>query len=951
MAYAWSRKNKQNGLVYNILRETLFGDPEEELGEFWQFRSPGKGWWPSRTLRLPFGKKQMWEEPGDGPPVHLLMLADARMEERWKKEFPDVWARDETDCGRVAGEVEVSGMSVPFKPQPWLSAEMEEVAAWILWKLERGGVVVRGTSPSNSPFKLSKKSDGKTWRLTLDCKAINRSTPVVVPRVALDRTKLVTTLSPQSKCFSVLDLSNAAFAIPLAASSRARFAFTFRGQQYLFTRLPQGFHSTPSIVHRRVDKMLSQLDQEDRAWVLSFVDDILIAGRNKRETEARTKKVLKLIQTTGFKAKYEKAQLVQPNVVYLGMTIGPKGRGIPPSRVEAIQKAPSPCDIHKLCSLLGQFANLQDHIPDYWELARPLQRLTLQHVPWEWGVEQEQALRHLKRAIQAAPPLRFPDKSRPFIIKLTTNKETVAATLLQQDEEGCLVPVGHHSRMLKEREVSRPWPEKASLAAVWAMQAFKTLMGSAPICIQMPHSPWKCLLWGEGSGSGGTNLQPARWTLCLVNEGPTARGPQAERGLVPTAPPLRLLLLHVPTANVWFVATKQVSSVGFAAVNLEERWLLGVAEGHSALSAELLALRELMRRHRSPAPLYVYTDQWALVKSLRSHIRNWELWLSCREGLWPSICQWVCAEAGRLHIRWVGGDRSEDAEGREWCHKAGRRAGAMAGGAAGTHWFWEPSKHEKQEIIAQCHGRWHEGVQGTLERVRQVACWQGDSQQVSLWVQSCLQCAAGRAATRRVPPQRAEGPWSQLRLDCVSGLPEGAGEPCTLLVLEDEFLGCLEAFPLREKTAATVVEVLSREVWARYGTPSTILLPRVPRFLRDAVLRLMPERDVWPAWKVAEAGKPGQGAAVLQRLAQAAGTEWVGMLPLLLAAARATRARAEEMGPYQITCGFPVEIWWGRERVADGNVLACLRSLEEDGTSYRGWLEATLRGGLPREGS
>lgn len=275
----------------------------------------------------------------------------------------------------------------------------------------------------------------------------------------------------------------------------------------------------------------------------------------------------------------------------------------------------------------------------------------------------------------------------------------------------------------------------------------------------------------------------------------------------------------------------------------------------------------------------------------------------------------------------------------------------MAGGAAGTHWFWEPSKHEKQEIIAQCHGRWHEGVQGTLARVRRVACWQGDSRQVSLWVQRCLQCAAGGGATCGVPPQRAEGPWSQLRLDCVSGLPEGAGGLRALLVLEDEFLGCLEAFPLRERTAATVVEVLSREVWARYGTPGTVLLPRVPRFLRDAVLRLMPERDVWPAWKVEEAGKPGPGAAVLQRLAQAAGTEWVGMLPLLLAAARATRARAEEMGPYQITCGFPVEIWWGRERVADGKVLACLRRLEEGGTGYRGWMEAILQGGLPREGS
>lgn len=899
----------------------------------------------------------MWEEPGNGPPVHLIMLAGTRIDKGWKEEFPDVWARDEMDCGRVAGEVEVSGTWVPFRRQPQLPAEMEEVAARMLQKLVRDGVVVRGTSPSNSPFKLSKKCDGKTWRLTLDCKAINRSTPVLVPSVALDRTKLVTTLSPQSKCFSVVDLSNAAFAIPLAASSRARFAFTFRDQQYLFTRLPQGFHSTSSIVHQRVDAMLSQLDQEDRAWVLSYTDDILIAGRNKRETRARTRKVLKLIQETGFKAKYEKAQLVQPKVVYLGMTIGPEGRGIPTSRLEAIRRAPSPCDIHKLRSLLGQFANLQNHIPDYWELARPFQRLTLQEVPWEWGAEQEQALSRLKRTIWDAPPLRFPDKSQPFVIRLMTHKETAAATLLQEDEGDWLVPVGHDSYILKEREVSCPPPEKGCMAAVWAVQAFETLTGSAPICIQMPHSPWKCLLWGEGLGSSGTNPQPARWTLHLVNEGVTARGPQPERGhppgsLVPTAPPLCLLPLHVPKANVWFLATREVSSMGFAAVNLEERWLLGVAEGHSELGAELAALRELMRHHRSSAPLYVYTEHWTLVKSLRSHMRNWELWPSSGEGLWPSICQWVHAKAGRLHIRWVGGDGSEDAEDREWWQKVGRRAGVMADRARGTWWVWEPSKHEKQEIIAQCHSRWHEWVQGTLARVRRVACWEGDSRQVSLWVQSCLHCAAGRGLTGRLPHQRAEGPWSQLRLDCISGLSEGDGGLRTLLVLEDEFSGWVEAFPLREKTAVTVAEVLGREVWARYGTPCAIHLPRVPRFLRDAVLRVVPESGVRPAWNIVEAGKPGPATAALQRLARGAGKEWVRLLPLLLAAVRAARAQAEELRPYQITCGFPVEMWWGckGKGCADGNFLAWLRQLEEDGTGYKDRMEAALRGGLPAEG-
>lgn len=900
----------------------------------------------------PFGNEQICEDSDDdlveqgGPPaipgpsaqIRCLMVVGAMSEEQWREEFAAVWSRHEMDCGLVSGEQEVSGEPAPFEKQPPLSAGEEEAVASILEELLDEGVVVEGSSAFNSPLKLTPKNNGRL-RLTLRCKAVNKATPKVVAPVAQDTTKLVSTLSPKSRYFSVVDLSNASFAIPLSEGSRARFAFTFRGQQYLFTRLPQGFHSTPAIVNQRVTQMLSQLGQGDQPWVISHIDDILIAGRSYEETRDRTRTVLELIQKTGFKAKFEKAQLVQRKVLYFGMTIGDKGREIHASKREGIIKTPCPQDADKLRSLLGQFGFLRDHIPDFWEMALPLHRLTRKQVKWEWGPEQEEALNRLKCAVLAAPPLRFPDKSQPFLIRLTTGKEAIGATLLQEDECGQLVPVGHSSRILKGHEVSCLPQEKGCLAAVWAVQAFETLTGPAPILIQMPHSPWKYLLRGEVLRSRGTNPHPAQWTLLLVNNGAMAKD-HPTNVLVPIAPSVRELSPDIPKANVWFTASRRNCSVGFAAVNLEERWLLGVSKGGSVPGAELAALKQLLQHHQHSSPLYVYMSCWSLVERLGNQ-RGEQEWGSSGKGLWASILRWVHSNPGMLHVSCVGDDWSEEPEEKEWNLKAARRAWAMPGRGGGSWQIWEPSKHEKQEIIAQCHGCLHGGVEETLARVRQVASWEEDREQVSRWVQNCLQCADGAG---RVLAQRTEGPWSQLLLGCISGLTKTEGGHCSLLVVEDEFSGWVEAFPMQERTAEEAAEVLFREVFARYGTPLIIRLPHAPRFLWDA---LEQATALELPWDMQQAGQKGPAMAALQRLAWGAGKGWVKMLPLILAGFRSVQAQEAVLSPYQI--GFPLEMRRDHEGKANpqGNDFTWLSQLQEEGACYKHWTKTVLLRSCP----
>nr|XP_032654523.1 uncharacterized protein LOC116835636 [Chelonoidis abingdonii] len=144
------------------------------------------------------------------------------------------------------------------------------------------------------------KADGQSWRLTIDYRRINKGSIPMAPIMA-DMTQVIQRAQATSRYFSVIDLANCFFAIPLHPDSQDRFVFTIRDQQYTFRRLPQGFQDSPAIAHKHVVDMLDQLSPSDRPFVYSYVDDILVFGQLETQVQRLTEDVLALIQDTGFK--------------------------------------------------------------------------------------------------------------------------------------------------------------------------------------------------------------------------------------------------------------------------------------------------------------------------------------------------------------------------------------------------------------------------------------------------------------------------------------------------------------------------------------------------------------------------------------------------------------------------------------------------------------------------
>ncbi|RMC04204.1 hypothetical protein DUI87_19023 [Hirundo rustica rustica] len=164
-----------------------------------------------------------------------------------------------------------------------------------------------------------KKPNGK-YRLVQDLRAINEITKDIHPVVANPYT-LLTSVSEKFEWFTVIDLKDAFFCIPLALESRKYFAFewenpdTGRRRQLTWSRLPQGFKNSPTIFGNQLARELeewktTQVTVPSMFYVvLQYVDDIFLAATERDICSQLTISLLNMLGQGGYRVSRDKAQL------------------------------------------------------------------------------------------------------------------------------------------------------------------------------------------------------------------------------------------------------------------------------------------------------------------------------------------------------------------------------------------------------------------------------------------------------------------------------------------------------------------------------------------------------------------------------------------------------------------------------------------------------------------
>ncbi|UYV76766.1 hypothetical protein LAZ67_14001978 [Cordylochernes scorpioides] len=235
----------------------------------------------------------------------------------------------------------------------------------------------------------------------------------------------------QSKIYTILDVKNAYWHIPIDEKDRHKTSFVTQLGCYEWNRLPY-----EHIKH--LEDILGIFEQED------------------------------------IKLNLNKCNFLQKEIQFLGYTIN-SGKYTPNNtNIEAILKLNRPYNVKTLQRFLGTINIYNKFIPHYAQIRSPLNEPLLKNAPWLGSAKHEQAFQTLKNALISQPVLYIYDPLKPCHLFTDASSLGVAGVLKQPDEQGILHPI-----------------EIETLAIINSVQRFHTYLHNIHFTLHTDHLPLK----------------------------------------------------------------------------------------------------------------------------------------------------------------------------------------------------------------------------------------------------------------------------------------------------------------------------------------------------------------------------------------------------------------------------------------------------------------------------
>ncbi|CAC5371000.1 unnamed protein product [Mytilus coruscus] len=278
--------------------------------------------------------------------------------------------------------------------------------------------------------------------------------------------------------YTKLDLNQACQQIELDEDSKRYVTINTHKGLFRYNRLPYGVASSPGIFQRTLENVVQGISN-----VLVRVDDILITGKTREEHLNTLSEVLSRLKRIGIRLKKKKCVFMAEEVVYLGFKINKHGIYPVESKVEAIDKAPSPTNVTELKAYLGILNYYNRFLPNLSHLLKQLHVLLQKDTQWSWGKEQEKTFIESKQLLKSASVLVHFDPKKTLILACDSSPYGVGAVLSHKMDDGSDKPIAYTSRTLTSAEKNYSVLEKESLAIIFGIKI--------NLYLQWPHLEFK----------------------------------------------------------------------------------------------------------------------------------------------------------------------------------------------------------------------------------------------------------------------------------------------------------------------------------------------------------------------------------------------------------------------------------------------------------------------------
>lgn len=367
----------------------------------------------------------------------------------------------------------------PFGPLYSLSKpELETLRAWLQENLSKG-FIRASSSPAGAPILFVKKKDG-TLRLCVDYRGLNEGT--IKDRYPLPLIRETLMQLSKARYYTTLDIRSAYNLIRVAEGDEWKTAFRTRYGLYESLVMPFGLTNAPATFQKFVNDVLRPfLD----AFCTAYLDDILIYSSTLEEHKIHVRRVLEALSKAGLHLKPEKCEFHRTSVRYLGMIISDKGVQMDPRKISTILEWDTPATLRDLRSFLG-FSNFyRRFIKDYSRVVAPLVKLTKKDQSFIWDQECSAAFDYLKHCFTTAPILCHFDPEKEIIVETDASDYVSAGILSQYNSDGVLHPVAFFSQKHSPAECNYEIYDKELMAIVRCFEEWRAELESTPYPIQV----------------------------------------------------------------------------------------------------------------------------------------------------------------------------------------------------------------------------------------------------------------------------------------------------------------------------------------------------------------------------------------------------------------------------------------------------------------------------------
>jgi len=269
--------------------------------------------------------------------------------------------------------------SIPNRPAYRSNPEETKELQRQVDELMEKGYIRESMSPCAVTVLLVPKKDG-TWRMCVDCRAINNITIKYkhpIPRLAdmLDELH-------GSYIFSKIDLKSGYHQIRMKEGDEWKTTFKTKHGLYEWLVMPFGLTNAPSTFMRLMNHVL-------RAFIGKFVvvyfDDILIYSKNLTEHLDHLRNVLSVLRSEKLYANLKKCAFCMEKIVFLGYVVTAQGIEMDEEKVKAIRDWPTPKSVSEVKSFHGLASFYRHFVKDFSTIAAPLNEVVKKSVGFKWG--------------------------------------------------------------------------------------------------------------------------------------------------------------------------------------------------------------------------------------------------------------------------------------------------------------------------------------------------------------------------------------------------------------------------------------------------------------------------------------------------------------------------------------------------------------------------------------